>query len=189
MVRYILIISLISSCSSIDTKLLDDGYSKVPVHENFFDIHYRNKYEISIPKSVDTKSIYIAEFFQDYHGKIHSTISTDEYDTAAIRFYENACVSKFSLPINDSLYTYRLNPNKTGYRGICYKKGEDFYIGWVSPKNHRYTFGKTTRKISIVGDTLFVRVFNKALGKFDKSKHIYLRKPLSEKNLQYQADW
>lgn len=40
----------------------------------------------------------------------------------AIKFYNNGCVNWFSIPNNDSIALPELNPNKTGYKGISYKK-------------------------------------------------------------------
>ncbi|UOY08654.1 hypothetical protein L0P88_08885 [Muricauda sp. SCSIO 64092] len=192
MVRLILIMFLVSSCSTIKTKLLEDGYSKVPVEEDFFGKHYRNKYEVNIPDNIDTKSIYVAEFFQDYDGKMHNINSNGRFNKTAIRIYPNACVSYFSISSSvktNQISINELNPDKTGYRGVCYKNGEDYFVGLVAPINDWYKIGKTVKKITIVKDTLFTQTYNKASRKFDKSKLVYLKKSLPIEKIQFQANW
>ncbi|UOY08741.1 hypothetical protein L0P88_09350 [Muricauda sp. SCSIO 64092] len=156
----------------------------MPQEKNYFDENFRKRFKVKPPQGVDLKSVYVQEYYQDYDGKLWKR-EIDEFKSC-IRFYGNGNVNIFIVPGD---YTGDLDPKISGYRGVSYTEKGDFFIGVISPINPWYKMGKKTNKIKVVADTLFVHSYNKAIRKFEKSKHIYLRKPLLEKNLQYQADW
>ncbi len=55
----------------------------------------------------------------------------------------------------------------------------------IAPINQGYILGKKKYRVRIQGDTLFL----KRKADSDKDEYVYLRKELSPKNLNYEADW
>lgn len=184
MVRFCLILVLLFiSCETIRNKKLEDGISKVPSDEFFFDKKYRDKFEIVLLKKIDTNSVYIENFYLDSRGELFSSKNGFNSFINGIKFYGNGCVSNFIFNKDSLSNLPKLNPAKIGYRGISYVKRKDTIIEIIIPIDETYNLGKKQYYLKVYADTLFLE------DKKTSSKYIYLRHKLSDNNTKYKTDW
>ena len=152
--------------------------NKVPKDHNFFRKNYNTKYNVKTPTGVDTSSIYKEIYSLGFNGKKY--FRTDGYNSF-FRFYANGRVNSFTYKDDGEI---SLNPNKKGYRGVCYVKDNKEIISLVAPISQDQTYGIKNYELKVKGDTLFVTYKQK-----NSFPHIYIKQKLSKKNLNFNANW
>jgi|GEM_PF-4145143 len=175
----------IGTICGIRSRTLKNGYKKVPYDKEFFNKHYRKRYGVVNLKDVDYNAVYIEAYIISAVGDWFNSRQNNNTGISIIKFYNNGCVNKFYIDKNRIDNLPLLNPEIRGYRGILYKKNKDILMDIVANITGCYILCKYKYKVRIKGDTLFL----KSKENSNKDTYVYLRKVLSEKNLNYEADW
>ncbi len=186
MVR-LLFLLLFVSCGSIKTKKLKNGITDVPTEKDFFDINYREKYNVENINSVDLNSIYVRIYTLTNENEYINFLGADYKHISfvyALKFYENGCVNQFIISKNDieTDSFLSINPEIEGVRGVCYTQNNINKIAFVTKVSESGKMGIYNPIIELKGDSLFLSE-NKYL------KSVYIKKPLSKKNKKYTANW
>ena len=183
MVRLSIILFLFFTSCGVKSIKLKDGITRVPRDQFFFNENYRKKYSFNKLSEIDFNSIYVESYYVSQKGKLYDSQKGDHSFINVVKFYDNRCVNFFSIEKNDINNLPVLNPEERGNRGVLYNKNNETLADIVVPADDSYRLGKKTYVINVKGDTLFL------FDKKSKSKYIYIRKQLSEKNLKYKANW
>lgn len=193
MVKYLsfFILGLFISCGAKVT-ILDDKITAVPIDNGIF----KNKtlFDGSLLNSIDTMAIYIKDCNfesseKDFKNKNNKAYSTRDYHNECYLFYSNGrvnCFSAYGKDYFDILKTEDLDPMKTGYRGVFYKKNNQIQMDLftIVGYNFKRDYGINTSIIKIKGDTLFRK------SKFDmKTVTVYLKKKIPKEWIVYKPDW
>ncbi|PAM92703.1 hypothetical protein B4N84_21465 [Flavobacterium sp. IR1] len=186
-----LILGLFVSCG-VKVNILDDKLTAVPIDDRIF--KNKNFFDRLLLNSIDTTAIYIEDCnfessekdFKNVNNKVYRT---RDYHNICYVFYSNGCVnliSAYRKDYFDVLEVEDLDPLKTGYRGVFYKKNNQIQIDLftITGYNFKREYGINTSIIKIKGDTLFRK------SKFDmKTVTVYLKKKLPKDFLIYKPDW
>jgi hypothetical protein len=186
----ILITSFLAFCSSKNKYINSSTWVRIPYNDNFFREKYDKKVKTETPNIIDTNSYYQLEFYIGFFDKVKYYDEPKHIDY--IRFYKDGRVNIFTYSMNYSLtkqlpdsIAINFNPHESGYRGVCYKNKDDFFIDFFTQVTQQRAMGIRKFKIvSISKDTLKIRVNEK-----NSSVYVYSRHTLPSKDLNYNANW
>jgi hypothetical protein len=150
---------LLVGCT-IPTMLLQDGYTKVPLNNDVFDLSLEGLSLIA-PAFIDTMDVYEA-----FDRKTRIPFRMDNNPRGyyeAIRFYSSGKFTLVVVPKNRDLELKYFDPRFTGYRGICYEKAGEARFILYCPISESRKIGKCTGKISLQDGNL---IFS-----YDNSNH------------------
>ena len=185
------ILGFFISCGA-KVNILDDKITAVPIDNGIF--KNKNLFDKSLLNSIDTTAIYVEDCNfesseKDFKNENNKVYHTRDYHNVCYVFYSNGCVNRISAygkDYFDILKTEDLDPMKTGYRGVFYKKNNQIQMDLftIVGYNFKREYGINTSIIKIKGDTLFRK------SKFDmKTVTVYLKKKLPKEFLIYKPDW
>ncbi len=185
MVRFLFLL-LFVSCGSMETKVLLDGSTKIPLDDNFFNKNYRKNATVKLIEGVDYNSIYVGGYYRDHYEVLKSNF--DNKDRAylnVLKFYENGCVNLFFFKKSDVLSDKipQLNPENSGNRGVCYSNGGENKLAIFTIVSENLKRGIYSATIGVNGDSLFVKRED------ENFTAIYIKKQLPKKNKKYTANW
>ena len=184
MLKYFITFFCLISCVSIKTKVLKNNITKVPSASSYFEKNYRSKLEVGIPKNIDTKSLYVEEFYTNISKKKY--YRTDGWKTI-YKFYANGNISSFYKRNKTNLNSIDLDLAIEGDRGICSKIKNNWQLDIIAPINDSYDIGTYKYKfIDIQKDTIKLQRIDK---KNLSAIYVFSRKNTSGKISDYEANW
>ena len=184
---FFLIIVLVNSCG-IKTKILNNGFTTVPLNENFF----KNKilFNKSILSKIDTNVVYVEHDMYTCHPnsfkKLKSLSYTNGNKSAMYKFYANGNVNYFSKDKNDSISNVNFNPNFSGQRGVFYQQKNKIYIDLFTIIGYGFgpSYNISKAQIKFKNDSLLIK------RKFDKNSiTVYIKQKLSQEKLKHKTQW
>lgn len=164
---------------SIRLKQLGDGRTEVPARADYFTKKYRENYPVEPPAGVQCNVLYTEVYYISGNGnKLELQERTSQDYSRHLLFYENGCVNKFYLQRKNGV---NLDPEYSGYRGMCYVKKGKTYLSMVSFTNDVREIRNVISEISFSGDTLF------ATERWSGAKYAYLKDKTYKSN--YTVNW
>jgi hypothetical protein len=155
--------------------------TKVPSESTYFDKFYREKKTTGLPKGIDVNSVYVEDYYLGFNNE---RFEIKDRFIVMYRFYSNGSISKFLKSINLDLKDISLNPDSTGYRGICFKKDKIWYLDLVAPVTENRSIGTYDYEfVEITPDTIKIKRVR------DYIIYVYKRVSLDEKNRQFTGNW
>lgn len=175
---------LLAGCYSIQK--LPDGHTTITTDQRAY--KNKEKFSLGLTAFIDTNAVYEEYCYvnavnkeRTYH--YHQDTHKDYY-----RFYSNGYCNCFSVKSNATELNHaNFDPAKTGYRGVYYQEKNgtiklDLFTQIGELSSLRSSYGLSTRKITLSGDSLFMQKEG------DMNYHIYLKRKAT-KEIQDMKGW
>jgi hypothetical protein len=161
----------------LQTYKLENGIIRVPSKSNAY--KNRTMFSSSILEIIDTSVVYEE---LAYDGSLRRNSMLDGHEVyGCYRFYSNGNLSYFVILRDFPLDTNSFNPLYSGYRGVYYLKNGKILADIYVPVNGVGSMGKSKEEISVSGDTLVVKLYQRV----DR----YVKRKLPLEYMKFKANW
>tara|TARA_R110002049_G_scaffold31393_3_gene106367 strand:- start:23 stop:598 length:576 start_codon:yes stop_codon:yes gene_type:complete len=183
----LLLFPVFTSCffaiDQVKNKTLPNRTSKIPQDDNYFKHKYHDQYVITHLNDIDTDAVYVKIGYINPRGERHFDQPGETRYTSIYRFYENGNVNRFTVNTKEIDQDPELDPDQSGSRGVSFVKRRDTVIDMIGAIDQARSIGRIHLRVRLEQDTLFVR------NRSESHTYLYLKRPLTEKNRKFKAEW